>query len=151
MAWVDDKPHWFSVKVWKTWAVGDAAHDAVEESVYLVRAASTDEAAEEGLRAARRDDNDFLNEEGEQVRIRASHVDYVDDLHVNRWRHGLESSASSTTLRTTEASTPASPSRDAVRERCRFGRPIQRDRATIRECPLTVSDSSRPTGSGRSG
>jgi hypothetical protein len=19
VAWVDDKPHWFSVKVWKTW------------------------------------------------------------------------------------------------------------------------------------
>jgi hypothetical protein len=89
VAWVDAGSRWWGVKVWKTWSINDE-RSHVEEAVYLVRAESEDKAAEAGWASAVRADDDFTNEHGETVTIRASHVDHVYDLHVARLRSGGE-------------------------------------------------------------
>ena len=89
MAWTESGPRWFGVKFWKTWAVGgEVGH--VEEAIYAIRAEDAAEAEAAGWRAARRDDNDFVNEEGQSVQIRVAKLDCVWDMKKTRLRSGAE-------------------------------------------------------------
>ena len=89
MPWTESGPRWFGVKFWKTWAVdGEIGH--VEETIYIVRANDAAQAEASGWRAARRDDDDFLNEDGEPVQIRVRKLDHVWDMRESRIRSGNE-------------------------------------------------------------
>jgi hypothetical protein len=89
MVWSESGPRWFGVKFWKTWAVnGEVGH--VEEAVYVVRAENVADAEAAGWSAARRDDNDFRNEDGELVQVRVAKLDYVWDMKASRLRSGTE-------------------------------------------------------------
>src|SRR4051794_31535054 len=89
MPWTETGQRWFGVKFWKTWAVnGEVGH--VEEAVYMVRAENTVDAEAAGWRAARRDDDDFVNDDGDPVQIRVAKLDYVWDMKESRLRSGTE-------------------------------------------------------------
>jgi hypothetical protein len=89
MAWVESGRCWFGVRVWKTWAVQEQVGH-LEEAIYLVKASAEQEAREFALRAASRDESDFLNELNEPVKVRVYKVGHVYDLHKARLNSGAE-------------------------------------------------------------
>jgi hypothetical protein len=79
------------VKCWKTWTVDSESDIAsLEESVYLVRAESSAEARELATSRAREQDSEFVNELGQEVKIRFEEVSSVYDTMENRIHSGLE-------------------------------------------------------------
>lgn len=89
MARVESGQRWFGVRVWKTWAVSDEVSH-LEESIYLVKAPTEEDARQGALQAATRDESDFLNELGEPVKIRVHEVGFVFDPHQARLTSGSE-------------------------------------------------------------
>jgi hypothetical protein len=83
------EPRWFGAKCWKRWLVdGEPAY--LEESVYLIRATTEEEAELIASEKAKPDVDSFENECGERVDIVLEGVASVYDSAVPRLRSGSE-------------------------------------------------------------